>query len=106
MRAGKLDRVIIIQGYAAGTPDEYGNSEPTFTPFDIMRAQLVQASTDEFLKGAGELSQSVLVFRTRWLDALTTKHRIQYNGRSFNIREIKEIGRREGLELRCEEVAA
>jgi SPP1 family predicted phage head-tail adaptor len=104
MRAGKLDRVITIDRYAPGAPDDYGNSSPAWTPFATMRAQMVQSSTDEYLRGYGEGADTVLIFRTRWLDGVTTEHRVGYGGRQFNIRETKEIGRRDGLELRCEEV--
>ncbi|SKA26334.1 phage head closure protein [Consotaella salsifontis] len=104
MRAGKLDRIITIDAYTAGEPDEYGNSVPGWNGFATLRAQLVSMSTDEYLRAYGEISESVIVFRTRFLDGVTTTHRVGYEGRHFNIKEVKEIGRRKGLELRCEEV--
>jgi head-tail adaptor len=64
----------------------------------------VQASTDEFLAGYGESDNTVIIFRIRWLVGVTTDHRISYDGKFLNLRELKEIGRRRGLELRCEEV--
>ena len=104
MRAGKLDRTITLDAHSEGTPDEYGTVTPGWSAFATVRAQLVSMTTDEFLRAYGELSESVVVFRTRYLDGVTTAHRVGYEGRQFDIKELKEIGRRKGLELRCEEI--
>jgi SPP1 family predicted phage head-tail adaptor len=103
MRAGRLDREIQIQSF--------GNTvEPDGTPVEhwalvaTVRAQLVQMSTEEYLRAYGETEALAVIFRTRWLDGVTTQHRVVYGGRNLDIREVKEIGRRRGLELRCEEV--
>ena len=105
MRAGSLDREIAIETFAPGPPDEFGNVAEAWTAFATVRAQLVQASTDEYLAAYGETDKTVMIFRIRWLDGLTAVHRVIYSGRAFNIREVKEIGRRKGLELRCEALA-
>lgn len=104
MRAGNLNRTVTIDAYSDGVPDEYGNSTPGWTPFATLRAQLVQMSTEEYLRAYGEVSETVLIFRTRYHEGITTAHRVGFEGRQFNIRETKEIGRRKGLELRCEEM--
>ncbi|WAJ30952.1 phage head closure protein [Antarcticirhabdus aurantiaca] len=103
MRAGSLDRSIQIDAYSPGAPDEYGVSQPGWSPFLTIRAQLVTMSTEEFLRASGEASESVLVFRTRYLAGVTNAHRLTFESRQFDIKEVKEIGRRAGLELRCEE---
>lgn len=104
MRAGKLDEVITIEAISDGPPDEYGISAPVWAAFASVRAQVLQQSTDEYLRGYGEGAAAVIIYRIRWLDGLTVKHRVVRKGTAFNIKEIKEIGRRVGLELRCEEV--
>jgi SPP1 family predicted phage head-tail adaptor len=104
MRAGKLDRVITIQRYTE-TVNEYGTPEFTWSDVATMRAQLVQASTDEYIRGYGAADVTVIIFRIRWLDGITTANRIVYDSADFNIKETKEIGRRKGLELRCEAVS-
>jgi len=103
MRAGRLDRTITLQALSS-TVDEYGSPAESWTTLATVRAQIVQASTEESLRRYGETDSLVVVFRIRWLSGVTTDHRIQYEGRNLNIREVKEIGRRRGLELRCEEV--
>lgn len=104
MRAGKLDRTIEIQTYGTTGVDEYGTPTEGWTAFATVRAQIVQSSTDEFLAAFGETDKTAIVFRARWLDGVTTDHRVVYEGKALNIRETKELGRRQGLELRCEEV--
>lgn len=106
MRAGKLDREIIIEAQGATSLDAYRTPTLAWSTFATVRAELVQASTAEFLRAYGEAADAVLIFRIRWLDGLTVKHRVSYAGRILNIREIVEINRRRGLELRCEEVRA
>lgn len=101
MRAGKLDRIITIQR-STYEVDEYGNPVYTWTDLATMRAQLVQASTDEYIRAYGAADVTVIIFRTRWLDGVNNADRIEYDGEHYNLKEITEIGRREGLELRCE----
>ena len=60
----------------------------------------MQASTSEFLAAYGASPEEAVIFRTRYLDDLTTADRVVYEGRNHDIREIKEIGRRRGLEIR------
>ncbi|MFS8123769.1 phage head closure protein [Rhizobium sp. BR 250] len=100
MRSGKLDRSITIQSFA-NTVNDYGTPVATWTDVGTIRAQLIQSSTEEFLTG-GASDETVVIFRTRFLPGVTGASRVLYQGREFNIREVKEIGRRVGLELRCE----
>lgn len=108
MRAGSLDRRIEI-----GLPVNAGNSgepwvpgAPAWQSLAFVRAQLVQGSTEEFIRAFGEEHQGAAVFRIRYLAGVTLTHRVRYDGRTFDLKEIKEIGRRRGLELRCEETAS
>ena len=102
MRAGKLDRTIAVSRFASA-PDDFGTPVSTWTPVATLRAQVIQSSTEEFLTAQGANDETVVIFRTRWIDGITTADRVKYgSGPYFNIREVKEIGRRHGLELRCE----
>ena len=74
--------------------------------FATVRAQIIQASTEEYLRAYGEGGNTAIIFRLRWLDGVTVAHHVSFDGKTLNIRETKEIGRRKGLELRCEEVRA
>lgn len=100
MRAGKLDRTIAIER-STHVVDDYGNPQYTWTVLATMRAQVVEASTTEYIRNYGASSENVTVFRTRWLDGVTLADRVVADGVNFDIKDIKEIGRRRGLELRC-----
>lgn len=101
MRAGKLDRVIVVETRGEDEKDDMGAVQPRWEPFATVRAQVIQASTDEFLSGFGETTETAIIFRIRWLEGLTTAHRVTYQGDHFNVREIKEIGRNKGMDVRC-----
>lgn len=103
MRSGRLDREIIIESLTT-TANEFGTPHEVWTAVACARAELLQSTAAEFLRGYGEAQTIVAVFRTRWIDGISTEHRVRYDGKHLHIREIKEIGRRRGLELRCEQV--
>ncbi len=103
MRAGKLDRVITVHSLTTSV-DPAGTPTETWTTMATVRAQIVEASTEEYQRSYGAGGNTSVIFRTHWLGGVTTDHRVQYEGKNLNIRETKEIGRRQGLELRCEEV--
>src|SRR5690554_2480431 len=101
MRAGKRDQIIVIETYGLGGDDGWGNPVPQFTTLGTFRAQIVQGSNEEFFRAGGVVETQAIVFRTRYVDGIRTADRIAYDGLYFNIQEVKEIGRRHGLELRC-----
>ena len=106
MRAGKLDRVVTIERGTYET-DDYGTPQWIWTPLaPPMRAQIVEASTTEYIRNYGASSETVTVFRTRFLDGVTLADRVTEGATIFDIKDIKEIGRRRGLELRCVAIGA
>lgn len=40
-----------------------------------------------------------VLFRLRWIEGITVLDRVAYANRLHNIKEVRELGRREGLEL-------
>lgn len=100
MRAGKLDKIIRIKTVTyTDTPD--GGQIPVTTYRENLRAQLIEESTEEFMRAAGTSTERVRIFRTRYLDGVTLVDRVEYLGLEYDLKQIKEIGRRRGLELRC-----
>jgi SPP1 family predicted phage head-tail adaptor len=99
MRAGSMDRTILIQRSTTAV-DDYGTPIDTWNDFATVRAQVVKASTDEFIRAAGASSETVVVFRVHWIDGVTVADRIIYQGVIHNLKETKELGRRQALELR------
>src|SRR5579872_483900 len=101
MRAGKMDRRITID-QASTVVDDNGTPQETWTTFAACWAELLQRSTAEFMqKDMGEDTHIVVAFRVRWIDGVGLANRVTYNGVQYRLTDIKEIGRREALELRC-----
>lgn len=61
---------------------------------------LVQQTAEEFLAGMGEVENTTVIFRTRYMAGLTTTDRLIYDGTPYDLKQIVERGRRRGLELR------
>ncbi|MDH7785174.1 SPP1 family predicted phage head-tail adaptor [Ochrobactrum sp. 19YEA23] len=99
MRAGKLDRQITIERKTK-TKTPTGGIVESWQAMATIRAEIVQQSATEFLTGYGEAENGTIVFRVRYLGGITTADRVSYNGTAYNLKEIKELGRRRGLELR------
>jgi len=100
MKAGQLDRVIVVQRYTVVGDDGYGNQIEEWADLVTLRAQLIQAGTEEYIRDYGQSDETVIVFRTWFVDGMTTDDRVVYNGLIHDIKEMKEIGRRNGLEFR------
>ena len=101
MRAGMMDRIITIQAPTI-TVDANGTPGKTWSTFWCGYAQLIQRSTNEFmLRNLGEDTEIMSVFRIRWVDGVVLNMQTVYNGVTSRIADVKEIGRREALELRC-----
>jgi SPP1 family predicted phage head-tail adaptor len=103
MRAGKLDRQIVIQRFT-NTVDDYGTPVETWTTVATVRAQIIQQSTEEFIRGYGATDDAIVIFRVRWIDGITTADRVVFDSENYNIKELKPIGRAKGLEFRCQKM--
>ncbi|MDW9626495.1 phage head closure protein [Sinorhizobium meliloti] len=104
MRAGRLDRSITIQR-STYEIDPAGSPVYTWTDIATVRAEIVQASTEEFIRSYGASDETLVIFRIRFLDGVTNADRVTFEGEHHNIKEVKEIRRRRGLELRTVRVA-
>jgi SPP1 family predicted phage head-tail adaptor len=103
MKAGRLTETVTIER-GAKTTGPGGISTTTWATIATRKAEVIQASTTEFLKPFGEQETASIVFRVRYIADVSTADRLTYGGQHYNIRDVKEIGRRRGLDLRCEKV--
>ncbi|WP_035266072.1 phage head closure protein [Ahrensia sp. 13_GOM-1096m] len=99
MRAGKLDKEIALQR-STDTVDDAGTPISAWTTYSEPRAQIVQQSTEEFIENQGAAEETLVIFRTRFIDDVLNSDRVLYGGKAHNIRELTEIGRKRGLEIR------
>jgi SPP1 family predicted phage head-tail adaptor len=101
MRAGNLDRIVLIEQATTNVSDA-GTPKKSWTTFATMRAQLLQFDTNDREASRGSATEQSVTFRMRWLDGVTLDHRVNYDGQAFTIKTIRELGRRAGLDLICE----
>lgn len=100
MRAGKLDRTIVIQ-IPTTTVDDYGTPVETWATLATIRAEMLQSTAKEWQRDYGASSETAIIFRVRYLANVALPCRIVHNGETYDLKETKEIGRRRVLELRC-----
>lgn len=98
MRAGDLDRRIVLERRVE-QQDASGQPIITWTPIATVWAQVQQQSGREFMSGAIPVSERRVVFRMRHRTDVTVLDRVAYDGDEFDLNEVRELGRREGLEL-------
>lgn len=101
MQAGKLDRRITIEDLQK-TPDGAGGYTENWVTLATVWAEKRKQSGEEALRAGSVVPAETVIFRTRFRSDVTTEARIKHEGETYNITSIREIGRREGLELTTE----
>lgn len=102
MKAGKLDRRILIEKKAV-VQNDLGEEVETWTTLATVWGSKQDISDGERV-AAAEVSATITTrFRIRYSSAVAVvnpgDHRLSYDGKIWDIWGVKEIGRREGLEL-------
>jgi SPP1 family predicted phage head-tail adaptor len=98
MRAGRLDRRIIIQQNTP-TRSATGAEDWAWTELDTVWASAKPAGGREFIGADQVIAEQRMIFRIRYRSDVTAKMRVSWDGKLFDIRATAEIGRQEGLEL-------
>ena len=96
-----MDRLITIEQSTEGRGSMGGITE-TWTQFDEVWAKWTPGGGGESFDADQETAERSGIFMIRWLDGLTTKMRIRWDGLTWDIKHIAEIGRREGLNVTVE----
>ena len=101
MKPERLDRKITLQRFT-WSQDEYGAPVQVWADLASVWASKLDVSDGERV-AAAEVSATITTrFRIRhdsaWAD-LNPKDRVQFEGRTYDIWGVKEIGRREELEI-------
>ncbi len=93
-----MDRRVTLER-ATITLDAFGGETQTWATLAEIWAQAMPVSDGEKWRAA-EVSATISTrFRIRWRAGLKVTDRLIYDGRVFDIVGIKELGRREGLEI-------
>lgn len=101
MQAGKLDRRITIER-ASETRDAFNNITYSWTPLVTVWAAKLDVRDAERWSAQEVGAEITTRFQIRWSTAVedvNPKDRIVFDGRTYDINAVKEMGRREGLEI-------
>ena len=101
LSGGKLDRRIILQRFTE-TRDEYNEPVKTWATLATRSASYEPLSDGERFRASETAADASARFVIRWSAAtamLNPKDRLTYEGVTYEILRVKEIGRREGQEI-------
>ena len=98
MKAGLLDRRVMLQRRTV-VYDDYGGEIEAWAELATVPAQVIEQSGREFLAADQIQAEKRVLFRLRWIEGVTVLDRVSHDGRLHNIQDVKELGRREGVEL-------
>ena len=102
MRAGRLDRIVIIQQKAV-SQDTYGEEIETWTTLDTVWAGRKDFRGKEYFAAQQTAASVSAVYTIRYRTDITPdEHRISDNGRIYDIKSVIELCRKVGLELMVE----
>lgn len=104
LRAGALLHKIAIERRTGETIDEFGAPVEEWTALGDFRAEFVEAGLSETIDGNGAVTRTVevITLRVRWIDGLSARDRIFYDGRRFDIVGLSEIPRRRGWTIKIQ----
>ncbi len=100
--AGDLDRQITLQRYSLSR-DQWNQPISAWADFATAWASWRRASSNERLAASQVTAVVTDVFEIYWspeVADLNPKDRLSYDGQTYDIAEVTEIGRREGLLIR------
>ena len=101
MRAGKLDRPIVIQSPVI-TQDITGQDVSTWITFHSCYAQIMFMTGNEQFKAQGVHSNNQIKIAFRYKPGILPTMRVSFDGTIYRINSVIEIPRRKGTELLCE----
>lgn len=101
MKAGELDREVTLRR-ATVTKDEYNADVETWADLVTVWGSKKDISDGERIAAAATGASITTRFRIRYsadVAGVTPEDQLVCEGRTYNITGVKEVGRREGLEI-------
>lgn len=110
MQAGRNRNRITIQ-YETVTRDTVGGEVKGWSTFATVWAEVTaspSAIDEQFIQNADQLqARMFLRLKMRWLSGVSVKHRISFDGRTFQIHSVSDPeGRKRELRILASEVLA
>lgn len=98
MRAGEMDRLIVIE-QEISTRGSSGGQKKSWVRFARVWASVRQVSGNELFLSEQTQAFARTIFRIHYRPGIKLKMRIFYNDDNYDIQSKKELGRREGIEI-------
>lgn len=98
MRAGSLDRRLTILRRTLARND-YGEQVEEYDTLDTVWASKLDTTGRELFAAKGTIGENSTRFRIRYRSDLVLTDRLSYNDTEYDITQISELGRKDGLEL-------
>lgn len=95
---GRLDRRIVLER-RDGQLDAAGEDLPQWVAIATLPAQVEPVSGREGFSSQQRFAEATHTFTIRYRGGVDPTHRIRYEGRTYDILGVSEIGRREGLAI-------
>jgi len=99
MRSEKLDRRLIIQE-PAETRDDYGQEVLTWSTFATVWAGVKLNIGKESFQTNEKVKERIVDFKVRYRTDITSNMRLLYNSNYYEIEDVVELGREDGLIIR------
>jgi len=107
MQAGRLDRLVTLQHHQLGSQAADGSyPNATYVAYASVWARKREISARERFAAQQTQAELDTVFEIRFRTDVVATDRLVCDGRTYDIRPGREIGRREGLELLATAVVA
>jgi SPP1 family predicted phage head-tail adaptor len=103
MRAGKMDRRVTIQSNTTSR-NSYGEETDSWSTLATVWAEVRHLRGDEKFLAKAVTTEKVITVRIRYRSDVTTQNRLVWESNNYDITEVAEIGRREGLEITAERI--
>ena len=101
MRAVNLDRRVTITRVTE-TKDDYGNPVQTEETVGTFYASRRQQSGAEAVRAGVLAPAKAVFFQLRYIPGIDTTAKVTDGAETFEVSDVRVIGRREGLEIRAE----
>ncbi len=100
MRAGRLDRRVTIRSRTTAA-DAQGQQIETWSDVDTVWASKRDLRGREYFAAQSMNADVTTVFEMRYRADVTVLHRLVCEGLTYDIQDVSEIGRRQGLQVIC-----
>ena len=94
--AGRLDRQVKFIR-ATEVSNDYNEEVPTYTELFTTFAQVIELTGREKYEGDQKQNRTDIKLKIRFRTDFTTEDRFVYNGETYDITSIQELGKRDGL---------